>query len=58
MKGSNVWWPLEGKGETPFHLFPFSPQQIFTETFIFSIDFKVLLYHGSKPLLTHFFPFP
>jgi hypothetical protein len=25
-KESNVWMPLEGKGETPFHLFPlFTP---------------------------------
>jgi hypothetical protein len=30
LEGSNVWWLMEGKGEkeSPFHLFPFSPQQI------------------------------
>jgi hypothetical protein len=33
LKGSNVWWPLEGEGEgegegeTPFHLFPLSPNK-------------------------------
>ncbi len=26
LEGSNVWWPMERKGETPFHLFPLSPQ--------------------------------
>jgi len=25
LKVSNVWWPMEGEGEAPFHLFPFSP---------------------------------
>jgi hypothetical protein len=30
----------------------------FTYTFIFSFDLKVLLYNGSKLLLTHFLPFP
>jgi hypothetical protein len=33
------------------------PQQILLKPSIFSFDFKVLLYHGSKLLLTHFFPF-
>jgi hypothetical protein len=28
LQGSNVWWPMEGEREAPFHLFPFSPQQI------------------------------
>jgi hypothetical protein len=23
-EGLNVWWLMEGEGETPFHLFPFS----------------------------------
>jgi len=38
-------------------LFIFPPTN-FTQTFIFSFDFKLLLYHGSRPLLTHFLPFP
>jgi hypothetical protein len=25
-----AWWPMEGEGKIPFHLFPFSPQSIFT----------------------------
>jgi hypothetical protein len=28
LKGSNVWWSMEGEKETYFHLFPLSPQQI------------------------------
>ncbi len=38
-------------------LFIFPPTN-FTQTFIFSFDFKLLLYHGSRPLLMHFLPFP
>jgi hypothetical protein len=42
------------------HLSPFStfPSTNFTWTFIFSFDLKVLFYHGSKSLLTHFLSFP
>jgi hypothetical protein len=54
--GSNAWWPMEGEGETPFHLFPLSPQQILKPSFFF-VDLKVLLYHGYRPLLMHFLPF-
>jgi hypothetical protein len=43
MECSNVWWPMEGEGKTPFHLFPFSPQQILLKPSIFSFNFKVLL---------------
>jgi len=28
MGGFEAWWPMEGEGETPLHLFSFSPQQI------------------------------
>jgi hypothetical protein len=35
-----------------------SPSNFFTQTFIFSFDFKHLLYHGSRPLLMHFLHFP
>jgi hypothetical protein len=52
-----AWCPMEGEGKTPFHLFPFSPQQTLPKPSIFSFDLTVLLYHGSKPLLTPFFLF-
>jgi hypothetical protein len=55
---SNAWWPMKGEGKTPFHLFPFSPQQILFKPPIFSFDLKVLFYHGFRPLLMHFLPFP
>jgi hypothetical protein len=58
LEGSFVWWPMEGEGETPFHLFPLSPQQILLKPSIFSFDLKVLLYYGFRPLFTHFLPFP
>ncbi len=38
-------------------LFIFPPTN-FIQAFIFSFDIKLLLYHGSRPLLTRFFPFP
>jgi hypothetical protein len=57
MEGSKVWWPLEGEGKTPFHLFHFSPQQPLPKPSIFPFDLTVLLYHGPKPLLTPSFPF-
>jgi hypothetical protein len=53
-----VWWPMEGEKKTSCHFFPLSPQQILLKPSIFSFDLKVLLYHGPKPLLMHFFPFP
>jgi hypothetical protein len=53
-----AWWPMEGEGKTPFHFFSLSPQQILLKPSIFSFDLKVLLYHGYRPLLTHFLPFP
>jgi hypothetical protein len=51
MEGSNVWWPLIGEGKasvSPFFIFP--PVKFYLNLF-FSIDFKVLLYHGSTSLL-------
>jgi hypothetical protein len=41
------------------HIFTFShfPQQILLKPSFFSINFKVLLYHGFRSLLTHFLPF-
>jgi len=56
MEGAIAWWPMEGEGKTPFHFFPFPPQQILLKLSIFSFDLKFLLYHGSRPLLTPFFP--
>jgi len=53
-----AWWLIEGEGKTHFHLFPFSPQQTLLKPSIFSFDLTILLYHGSKSLLTPSFPFP
>jgi hypothetical protein len=45
----HVWLPLEGEGEISFSpLFTFYPIRFYLN--LFAIDFKVLLYHGSKPL--------
>jgi hypothetical protein len=49
---------MEGEGETSFHLFSLSPQQILLKLSIFSFDLKVLFYHGYRPILMHFLPFP
>jgi hypothetical protein len=54
-KESNAWMPLEGEGETSFSPpSTFHPIRIYLN--LFSLDFGVLLYHGSKPLF-HIFPF-
>jgi hypothetical protein len=53
-----AWWPMEGERKTAFHLFPFSPNKFLFKPSIFSFDLKVLLYHGFRPLFTHFLPFP
>jgi hypothetical protein len=29
MEGFNAWWPMGGEGETPFHLFPLSPNKFY-----------------------------
>jgi hypothetical protein len=58
MEGSIVWWPMEGEKATPFYLFPLFPQQILLKLSIFSFDFKVLLYHGSKSLFPYSLLFP
>jgi hypothetical protein len=47
----HVWWSM---GTNPFHLFLFFPPINFTSIFLV-IDFKVVLYHGFKPLL-YIFP--
>ncbi len=53
-----AWWPMEGEGKTPFHFLPLSPQQNLLKPSIFSLDLKVLLYHGLRPLFMHLFLFP
>jgi hypothetical protein len=52
MECSKVWWPMEGEGKTPFHLFPFPPQEILTRLSIFSFDFKIY----STMILGHYRP--
>jgi hypothetical protein len=39
MEGFNVWWPMEGKGEgeTPFHLFPLSPNKFYLNLHFFPL---------------------
>jgi hypothetical protein len=51
----HAWLPLQGKGEASF-LPPstFYPIRFYLNLF-FNIDFRVLFYHGFKPLL-HIFP--
>ncbi len=49
---SKAWWPMEGEGKTPFHLFPFPPQEILTRLSIFSFDFKIY----STMILGHYRP--
>jgi hypothetical protein len=48
---------MEGEGEAPFHLFPLSRQKLLLKPSFFPFDLKILLYHGFRPLLMHFFPF-
>jgi hypothetical protein len=52
-----IWWPMEGKGKTPFHLFPLSPKKFYLNLHFF-LWYWSLIYHGSRPLLTHFLIFP
>jgi hypothetical protein len=57
MEGSNVWWPLEGERKTSFSPpFTFHPIKFYLN--IFSIDFKVLLYHGFRNYFAIFLLFP
>jgi hypothetical protein len=61
-KSSNVWWPMEREGEG-CHAWWLMEREgegsnVFTQTFIFSFDLKLLIYHGYRSLLMHFFPFP
>jgi len=49
---------MEGEGETSFHFFPLSLQQILLKPSIFSFDLKILFYHGFRLLLMRFIHFP
>jgi hypothetical protein len=49
-------WKEKNKYLFTFSHFP--PNKFYLNLQFFSFDLKVLLYHGSMPLLTHFFPFP
>jgi hypothetical protein len=52
-----AWWPLEGKGKTSFSPpSTFHPIRFYLN--LYSIDFKVLFYHGCRALFTYFLPFP
>ncbi len=45
----HVWLPLKGEGETSFSPpFTFYPIRFYLN--LFSIDFRVLFYHGFRPL--------
>ncbi len=55
MECSKAWWSSEEK--THFHRFPLPPQQILLKPSISLFDFKVLFYHGLRPLLMHFLHF-
>jgi hypothetical protein len=46
------------KEKVIFHLFPLFPQITLPRLSFFSFDVKVLFYHGSRSLFTHFLPFP
>jgi hypothetical protein len=47
-------WKVKGKYLFIFSHFP--PNQFLLKPSIFPFNLKVLLYHGFKPLLTHFLP--
>ncbi len=56
-EGSYAWRPMESEGKILFTCFHFPPPPILFKPSIFPFDLKVLLYHGSRPLLMRFFPF-
>jgi hypothetical protein len=53
----HAWWPMEGEGKHFFTSSHFPPDNLYLNLQIFSFDFIVLLYHGSKSLLTPFVSF-
>jgi hypothetical protein len=50
----HAWLPFDKKKKILFTSFHFSPHKILFKPFFF-IDFRVLFYHGYRPLL-HVFP--
>jgi hypothetical protein len=52
MEGSKAWWPLEGEGETPFHLFHFTPNNLYPNLQFFPLTlqfyFTMVLSHYSR----------
>jgi hypothetical protein len=56
--GSPLGGQWKEKEKVFLHLFPLFPRAILLRPLSFSFDIKVLLYHGSRPLFTHFLPFP
>ena len=56
-EGSHVWWLMEGEKKILFTSSHFPSNQFLLKPLIFPFDLKVLLYHGSRPLLTHFLLF-
>jgi len=51
-----AWWLLEGEGKTSFSPpSTFHPIRFYLN--LFSIDFKILFYHGSRPLFHVFSSF-
>jgi hypothetical protein len=51
------WKKKEKEKGNTFSPLPTFPQQILFKPSFFSIDLKVLFYHGYKSLLTHFLVF-
>jgi hypothetical protein len=56
-EGSHAWWLMEGERKILFTFSQFPPNQFLLKLSIFPFDLKVLFYHGSRPLLTHFLLF-
>jgi hypothetical protein len=58
MEGSNVWWPMEGEKEAPFHLFLLSPKIILLQFSIFPLILRLystmVLGHYLLITTTHF----
>jgi hypothetical protein len=57
MEGSNAWWPMEGEGKTPFHLFLISPQQFLFKLsfFPFILKFYFIMVLGHYLHISFFF---
>jgi hypothetical protein len=69
-EGSLLSGQMEGEGEGSLlggqwkekekvlcYIFSLFPQALYLNLHFLSFDIEVLLYHGPKPLFTHYFPF-